>query len=208
MSKIRKLGSARNTKTKSLLAAATFFVASVLAVNFVIQQNNHTDEYLVAARDLPAGSTFVASDTQAQSVNLGLSSKQYLKVSEIPAGGYLLGPIRAGQLIPRSMLASVVIDERVPLVVQSDMGLPTGLVPGASVDLWVTPVDENKIHGEPFVLVLGAEVSELIENNEMFANQNPAVELWVPVEAVGPVLGAIAAEASISLILKPTLADG
>lgn len=208
MSKIRKLGSARNTKTKSLLAAAAFFVASVLAVNFVIQQNNHTDEYLVAARDLPAGSTFVASDTQTQSVNLGLSSKQYLKVSEIPAGGYLLGPIRAGQLIPRSMLASVVIDERVPLVVQSDMGLPTGLVPGASVDLWVTPVDENKIHGEPFVLVLGAEVSELIENNEMFANQNPAVELWVPVEAVGPVLGAIAAEASISLILKPTLADG
>lgn len=208
MSKIRKLGSARNTKTKSLLAAAAFFVASVLAVNFVIQQNNHTDEYLVAARDLPAGSTFVASDTQKQSVNLGLSSKQYLKVSEIPAGGYLLGPIRAGQLIPRSMLASVVIDERVPLVVQSDMGLPTGLVPGASVDLWVTPVDENKIHGEPFVLVLGAEVSELIENNEMFANQNPAVELWVPVEAVGPVLGAIAAEASISLILKPTLADG
>ena len=208
MSKIRKLGSARNTKTKSLLAAAAFFVASVLAVNFVIQQNNHTDEYLVAARDLPAGSTFVASDTQAQSVNLGLSSKQYLKVSEIPAGGYLLGPIRAGQLIPRSMLASVVVDERVPLVVQSDMGLPTGLVPGASVDLWVTPVDENKIHGEPFVLVLGAEVSELIENNEMFANQNPAVELWVPVEAVGPVLGAIAAEASISLILKPTLADG
>ena len=208
MSKIRKLGSARNTKTKSLLAAAAFFVASVLAVNFVIQQNNHTDEYLVAARDLPAGSTFVASDTQAQSVNLGLSSNQYLKVSEIPAGGYLLGPIRAGQLIPRSMLASVVIDERVPLVVQSDMGLPTGLVPGASVDLWVTPVDENKIHGEPFVLVLGAEVSELIENNEMFANQNPAVELWVPVEAVGPVLGAIAAEASISLILKPTLADG
>lgn len=208
MSKIRKLGSARNTKTKSLLAAAAFFVASVLAVNFVIQQNNHTDEYLVAARDLPAGSTFVASDTQTQSVNLGLSSKQYLKVSEIPAGGYLLGPIRAGQLIPRSMLASVVIDERVPLVVQSDMGLPTGLVPGASVDLWVTPVDENKTHGEPFVLVLGAEVSELIENNEMFANQNPAVELWVPVEAVGPVLGAIAAEASISLILKPTLADG
>ena len=208
MSKIRKLGTARNAKTKALLAAAAFFVASVLAVNFVIQQNNHTDEYLVAARDLPAGSTFLAGDTQAQSVNLGLSSKQYLRVSEIPAGGYLLGPIRAGQLIPRSMLASAVIDERVPLVVQSDMGLPTGLVPGSSVDLWVTPVDANKIPGEPFVLVLGAEVSELIENNEMFANQNPAVELWVPVEAVGPVLGAIAAEASISLILKPTLADG
>lgn len=208
MSKIRKLGSARNSKTKSLLAAAVFFVASILAVNFVIQQNNQTEEYLVASRDLPAGSTFAASDTQPQPVNLGTSAKLYLKVSELPPGGYLLGPIRAGQLIPRSLLASAVIDERVPLVVNSDMGLPTGLVPGASVDLWVTPIDENKMQGEPFVLVLGAEVSQLIENQEMFANQNPAVELWVPVDAVGPVLAAIAAESSISLILKPTLADG
>lgn len=208
MSKIRKLGSTRNSKTKGLLAAIALFAASVFAVNFVIQQNNHTNEYLVASKDLPAGSPFKSSDGDLVPVNLGSSAKQYLNAADVPAGGYLLGPIRAGQLIPRSMLASAVIDERVPLVVDSAMGLPTGLVPGASVDLWVTPVDENKIFGEPFVLVLGAEVSQLIENKEMFANQKPAVELWVPVEAVGPVLAAIASEASISLILKPTLADG
>jgi hypothetical protein len=41
----------------------------------------------------------------------------------------------------------------------------------------------------------------------MFSNQNPDVELWVPVDAVGPVLAAISSEAKISLVLRPTLAD-
>ena len=44
----------------------------------------------MASRDLPAGSTFVASDTQPKPVNLGTSAKHYLKVSELPPGGYLL----------------------------------------------------------------------------------------------------------------------
>ena len=105
-------------------------------------------------------------------------------------------------------MASAIIDERVPVVVQSAMGLPDGLVAGASVDIWVAPIDENKQFGEPFVLVLGAEVSRLIENQEMFANQSPSVEMWVPIEAVGPVLSSISAGDKISLILRPTLADG
>jgi hypothetical protein len=56
--------------------------------------------------------------------------------------------------------------------------------------------------------VLGAEVSRLLEKKEMFSSQNPDVELWVPVEAVGPVLLAISQESKISLVLRPTLADG
>lgn len=208
MSRVRKLKSPRSAKFKYLIFAMAFFVASVVGVNFVIQANNHTDEYLVASRDMPAGSTFVVSDSSLIPVNLGASSSHYLKANEMPAGGYLLGPVRAGQLIPRSMIASTVIDERVPVVINSAMGLPAGLVPGASVDIWVSPIDENKVFGEPYVLVLGAEVSQLIESQEMFANQSPAVELWVPIEAVGPVLSSLSSGASISLILKPTLADG
>jgi hypothetical protein len=47
-----------------------------------------------------------------------------------------------------------------------------------------------------------------MEKKEMFSNQNPDVELWVPADAVGPVLLAISQEAKISLVLRPTLADG
>jgi hypothetical protein len=47
----------------------------------------------------------------------------------------------------------------------------------------------------------------LLEKKEMFSNQGPDVELWVPVDAVGPVLAAISSEAKISLVLRPTLAE-
>ena len=189
------------------MLAVLLLASSIAAVNLAIAANNQTDEYLVASRDLPAGSPIAASDSSIARVNLGQSASNYLRAGQLPTGGYVLGPIRAGQLIPKSMLANAVIDERVPLVVNSAMGLSAGLVAGASVDLWVTPKLEGKATGEPFALVLGAEVSRLLEKTEMFANQNPDVELWVPVDAVGPVLQAISAESKISLVLRPTLAD-
>jgi hypothetical protein len=208
MSKPRKLKTPHSLKIKNLVFAILLFAGAAVGINYVIQANNQTSEYLVASRDLPAGSTFSLDDSVPAAFNLGLSADQYLKEGDLPQGGYLLGPVRAGQLIPRSQVASAVIDERVPVVINSAMGLPVGLVPGASVDVWVSPLDENNVFQEPFVLVIGAEVSQLIESKEMFADQNPEVELWVPVEAVGPVLSSVTSGASISLILKPTLADG
>ena len=208
MAKLRKLKSPQQSRTQKLVLSLAFFISAALGVAYVIELNNQTEKFLVASRDLPAGSAITDSDAQVAEVNLGTSAKQYLAVGELPNGGYLLGPVRSGQLIPRSMLANAVIDERVPVVVKSAMGLPVGLVSGASVDVWVAPLNEEKVLAEPYVLVLGAEVSQLISSDEIFANQSQAVELWVPIDAVGPVLSAIALEHSISLILRPTLADG
>jgi hypothetical protein len=208
MAKLRKLKSPQQSRTQKLVLSLAFFISAALGVAYLIELNNHTEKFLVASRDLPAGSAITDSDAQVAEVNLGTSAKQYLAVGELPNGGYLLGPVRSGQLIPRSMLANAVIDERVPVVVKSAMGLPVGLVSGASVDVWVAPLNEEKVLAEPYVLVLGAEVSQLISSDEIFANQSQAVELWVPIDAVGPVLSAIALEHSISLILRPTLADG
>jgi hypothetical protein len=208
MAKLRKLKSPQQSRTQKLVLSLAFFISAALGVAYVIELNNQTEKFLVASRDLPAGSAITDSDAQVAEVNLGTSAKQYLAVGELPNGGYLLGPVRSGQLIPRSMLANAVIDERVPVVVKSAMGLPVGLVSGASVDVWVAPLTEDKVLAEPYVLVLGAEVSQLISSDEIFANQSQAVELWVPIDAVGPVLSAIALEHSISLILRPTLADG
>jgi len=207
MSKVRKLKSPHRAKVRNLVLAIVLLGTSIAAVNLVISLNNHTDEFLVAAHDLPAGSPIIKTDSALAQVNLGDSAANYLTADELPAGSYLLGPVRAGQLIPKSMIANAVIDERVPLVVNSAMGLSAGLVAGSSVDLWVTPISKDKVASEPFALVLGAEVARLLDKTEMFSKQNPDVELWVPVDAVGPVLAAISADAKISLVLRPTLAD-
>jgi len=208
MKKPRKLRSPRRAKVRTLLMGLSLIGASVGVVSFTISANNHTDEFLVATRDLPAGSPVVLADLDIALVNLGLGAEQYLRESDLPDSAYVLGPLRKGQLVPKSMLASSIIDKRVPVVVNSAMGLASGVVAGASVDVWITPITEDKVAGEPYVLVLAAEVARLFEQNEMFGDKNSDVELWVPVDAVGPVLAAISNGASVSLILRPTLADG
>jgi Flp pilus assembly protein CpaB len=208
MAKLKKLRSSRQTKIRSLLLGLILLASSVGVVAFTIASNNQTDEYLVAARDLPAGSPVSSADMKIAMVNLGLGAEHYLRKDELPGGSYMLGPIRAGQLVAKSALASAVIDERVPVVVNSAMGLSSGVVAGASVDIWVTPAKQDKVVGEPYVLVLAAEVARLFEDNEMFSEKNSQVELWVPLEAVGPVMAAISNGDSVSLILRPTLSDG
>lgn len=207
MAKVRNLKSPHRIRLRNLVLAILLLTSSVLGVNAVIVANNQTSEYLVAGRDLPAGSPIALTDSATAQVNLGITAGNYLSVGDLPSGGYLLGPVRKGQLIPKSMLASAVIDERVPLVVSSAMGLSSGLIAGASVDIWVTPIDDENLVGEPYALVLGAEVARLLEKTEMFNNSGPDVELWVPVEAVGPVLGAMSSGSKLSLVLRPTLAD-
>jgi Flp pilus assembly protein CpaB len=208
MAKLKKLRSPNQTKMRSLFFGLIMIASSVGVVAFTISENNHTDEFLVAARDLPAGSPVTSADLKIAEVNLGLGSENYLRKNELPADAYMLGPVRTGQLVAKSTLATSIIDERVPVVVKSAMGLSAGVVAGASVDVWVTPAKEDKVVGEPYVLVLAAEVAKLFENNELFAEENSKVELWVPLEAVGPVLAAISNGDSVSLILRPTFADG
>ncbi|MFM6971329.1 MAG: SAF domain-containing protein [Rhodoluna sp.] len=207
MAKIRNLHSAKRGKLRNLMLALALFAATAVGLNYLIAKNNHTDEYLVATHDMAAGTAIGVADLKVIQVNLAESANQYIAAADKPSAAYLLGPVRAGQLISRSMLANSIIDERVPIVVTPAMSVPESMIAGSSVDLWVTPVIENNSFGEPFALVMGAEVAARVENKEMFASETPKIELWVPLEAVSPVLSSIARGDSISLILRPTLAD-
>lgn len=208
MTTSRKLKSPYLARRKTLVLAFGLVTLSVGGVWLAIETNNSTEEYLVSAGALPAGSAVTDEMLLPVSVNLGPSADKYLRVGELPTGSYLLGPVVPGQLIIKSMLASNIIDARVPLVITSKMPLPTALKPGGSVDLWVSEKLENNTFAPPYALVLGAEVAKILETTGMFAEDVPPVELWVPTEAIAPVLDAVDAGDSISLILRPTAADG
>ncbi len=208
MTTSRKLKSPYLARRKTLLIAVGLVALSVGGVWFAIEGNNRTEEFLVSAQALPAGSSVTDSTFESISANLGPSSNQYLRVGELPTGAYLLGPVVPGQLIIKSMLATEIMDARVPLVITSKMPLPAALAPGSSVDLWVSEKLENNTFAPPYALVLGAEVAKIRETTGMFAEDVAPVELWVPTEAIAPVLDAVDAGDSISLILRPTAVDG
>jgi len=207
MTTTRRLRSPHLAKRRNIFFAVGLVALSVGGVWLAIEANNHTEEFLVSASALPAGSSVDEAMFQVMNANLGSSSGQYLRVGELPKGSYLLGPVVPGQLIIKSMLASEIIDSRVPLVITSKMPLPLALKPGGSVDLWVSEKLEDNKFAPPYALVLGAEVARILETTGMFAEQVSPVELWVPTEAIAPVLDAVDAGDSISLILRPTAAD-
>ena len=204
--KISKLQGGGNNRSKLLLAVA-LGVFAFAGVWYTVESNNQTDEYLVSSVALPAGSPVSAEKVSVIRVNLGGSAAQYLKKDELPPGSYLLGPIAPGQLITKTMLASAVLDSRAPVVINSKMPLSSDIKPGSSVDLWVSNRLENNTFAPPHGLVFGAEVSNVTEPSGMFADASPSVELWVPIDAVAPILSAIASEDALSLVMRQTYAD-
>jgi flagella basal body P-ring formation protein FlgA len=101
MAKLKKLRSPKQSKIRSLILGLILLASSVGVVTITIAENNHTDEYLVAARDLPAGSPVSITDMKVAMVNLGLGADQYLRKDELPGGSYVLGPLRAGHTSTR-----------------------------------------------------------------------------------------------------------
>ncbi len=195
------------SRTKYAIGALALIALSTAGVWLTIESNDQTAEYLVAASALPAGSPVAAGQVSKLSANLGASAANYVLDGQLPNGAYLLGPVVAGQLIAKNQLASAVLDSRSPVVIESKMPIAAGIKPGSSVDVWVSKRLENSAYAPPVAVVLAAEVAQVIAPSGMFASAVPSVELWVPSAAVSPILAAIASQDSISLVLRPTVAD-
>lgn len=205
--KSSRAGRASGSKVKLLLLAAGFAALAFMTLTYAYQQLSGSQQYLVAAKGIASGAQVSEVDFNIAEFDLAGSAGDYLKPNELPPGAYVLGPFRAGQLIPKSAIANAVIDDRVPVVVTSAMGLPDALQPGSSADVWVTPILENNSFGDPYLLVLAAEVGRLSEPSAVFADAAPNVELWVPEDAVAAVLKAQAGGSELSLVMRPTFAD-
>lgn len=208
MTKNRFAKRASRGKLKLIILAGFMTASAVAVLWFAGQSDRLTSTVMIAAEDLPAGAQINEKQVKSVQVNLGQSRSQYLAPEDLPMGAYVLVPVGAGQFIAKSNVAGTAIDSRVPVVVTPSMSLPKGLSVGDSVDVWVAEQNLDRTFGDPYAMILSAEVAAIIESTGMVSNGVPQVELNVPTDSVAPVLSAIASESAISLILRPTLADG
>ncbi|MEY4060792.1 MAG: hypothetical protein RIQ31_454 [Actinomycetota bacterium] len=195
-------------KFRLFLAAGLMMLSAAALLWFTLQSERVTTTVMVAAVDLPAGAQIESGQLKSVQMNLGVSQGEYLAPNDLPDGAYVLVPVGEGQLIAKSNVAGTAIDARVPVVFTPSMALPKGLGPGDSVDVWVVEKNVDRTFGAPYALILAAEVSNVTEPTGVMANGVAQVELSVPADAVSPVLAAIANESALSIILRPTLADG
>ena len=197
----------RNNRRKIALGLV-LVILSGLGVWWTIRVNNHTDEYLIADQPAASGSEISSASFHTARMNLGDSGKLYLRPGELTGSAYLLIGVDAGQLIPKSLIASKALDERVPVVISSRMPLPAKVRVGDLVDVWVSKLTANNQYAKPVQVVIDAEIADIVQTSGIMSDQSQQVQVLVPADSVSPILDAIASKDALSLVLKRNLGNG
>ena len=205
--KMKRLGAQKIASRKNLLLGMLLITISMVGVWWIIEANNATEEFLVAAKPAASGSIITESSFRVARMNLGESSRLYLKPGDLESGNYLLNNMAVGQLVARGSVASAIIDARQPVVITSTMPLPQGVGVGDFVDIWVSESLEGGAFAAPMTLVLDAEIVDIAQATGVMADRQPQIQVLVPVESVSPILDAVASKDAISMILKRNLGN-
>jgi hypothetical protein len=205
--KLKRLGAQHNKSIRNMILGVLLIAISVAGVLLVIEANNRTEEFLVAAKPASSGSVITESRFRVVKMNLGESARLYLKPGDLEPGNYLLNTMEVGQLVALGSVASAIIDARQPVVITSTMPLPRGVGVGDFVDIWVSEAQEAGSFAAPMTLVLDAEIVDVAEASGVMADQQPQVQVLVPIESVSPILDAVASKDALSMILKRNLGN-
>lgn len=205
--KTKRLGAQKIASRRNLFLGMLLITISMVGVWWVIEANNATEEFLVAAKPAASGSIITESSFRVARMNLGESSRLYLKPGDLEPGNYLLNTMAVGQLVALGSVASAIIDARQPVVITSTMPLPQGVGVGDFVDIWVSESLVGGSFAAPMTLVLDAEIVDIAQATGVMADQQPQIQVLVPVESVSPILDAVASKDAISMILKRNLGN-
>lgn len=204
---MKRLGAQRSASRKNLIVGMLLITISMIGVWLVIEANNRTEEFLVAAQPAASGSVITESSFRIVRMNLGDSSRLYLKPGELDEGNYLLNTMAVGQLVALGSVASAIIDARQPVVITSTMPMPQKVGVGDFVDIWVSELQQGGSFAPPQTLVLDAEIVDIAKPSGVMADSQPQVQVLVPVESVSPILDAVASKDALSMILKRNLGN-
>lgn len=118
-----------------LIAGILLVLVSVIAGARIVTAADTSDMVWAAAADLAAGTVLATEDLRAVPVNLADAGQAYVLSSTDPVGRALSNPIRAGELLPRSVLAetSTLVDIALPIAAGF---VPPSLQRGQLVDVY------------------------------------------------------------------------
>ena len=106
--------------------------------------------------------------------------------------------------MPLSAVGSVAGLRTTAVVIESTGPLSSAVVPGSGVDVWAAPAVEQTGQAAPFgppsVLVPGAIVVRVLEDDGLVASGGVAVEVLVPRSRVARLLHSIANADALSIV--------
>jgi len=119
-----------------LIVGVVLILASVVGGALALSAADHRQARWAVNRDLAAGTVLTGADLQPVRVQLGRADRQYLPVTEPVVGRSLQAAVRAGQLLPRSVLATPAQGVAVTIPLRPDNG-PT-IQQGDRITIWLS----------------------------------------------------------------------
>lgn len=183
---------ARNRNLRSLVISLALLISAMIATLWYLDSSKVTESFLITKADLASGSPLLQQQLQVAEVSLFGSAQRYLKPEQLAEGSYLIRPVAAGELIPRSAVTTQTLDDWSNLVITPGVTLSNQIRPGSNVTLWASPQLDYRAFGEPVILALDVEVVRIGVAQGNFSGSSPEVELRLPVESIQAVLQSIA----------------
>ena len=188
-------------RRRTLLMAVGLLLAAIAVALALMQQSSRTETYLVANRDLGAGSSIQAGDFREERLSLQGRSSQYL--GSVLPGQQLSSAVLAGQLLPRSAVSPIFDSTLKPLLVTPSQPLSARIHVGSNVQLWYVPKQVNNSTPSSAVqLLVGVAVLAIHQNDGTLGRAAADIELAVPQTSLPTVITAIAASGFLSVVAE------
>ena len=185
------------------LIGAILIAGSIAGVWTVVSAARETTPVLAAAHALVPGQALTASDVVEIDAHLGAAEGGYLVPDDLDDGLVSTRVVAEGEMVPASAITEADEVSQTTVVVRSALGVPTGITPGAQVELWAAPIVGPQEFGEPLVIAPAAIVAGVREDEGVVTGTGATLELTVPRDDVADVLQHVAAGSALSAVLAP-----
>jgi hypothetical protein len=186
-----------------LVLGLLLVAASVVGTTVLVGAADARIQVYAAPAALAPGDRVEAADLVERSVALDGADDLYLRVGDVPQGGFVVAqPVAAGQLVPLSAAGSADGERATSLVLRLAGPVSSVVEPGSLVDVWGVAVPAQGETGTPIVLSSGATVVRVLDDESLVGASGPAasVEVLVPRTRVARLLRAIASGDALAVV--------
>jgi hypothetical protein len=184
-----------------LIVGVLLVAASVAGVTWIVGAADRTVAVYAAKSALYPGDRIFAGDLAVARVRLGSGQERYLSVAELPEEGAVIGrAVGEGELVPVAALGAAEGASLAAVVVRLSAPLSDAARAGTAVDLWSAERIDSSRFGPPAVLVPGATIVRVVEDDGLVADDGVAIEVLVPRTSVARLLEALSNEDAVAAV--------
>ncbi|MDO4242280.1 MAG: hypothetical protein Q4C85_00690 [Actinomyces sp.] len=190
--------------------------ASVALGAWAVDAAADTEQVYVLAHDVAPGADLTAEGVLTL-VDAHPGTEAYVTAGSLPVDAVATRSLDAGELLPTGAVGSAADQDLRAVVLEVVSGLPAGTSTGDSVELWVLPGEQVQVTADAQAEGGEAAGAELVAQGltvaavgeagtSLIGGTTSQVEVFVPSEALEPVLTAVGQGGG--LVLVPTGQEG